>query len=55
MARLPVLKPREVVRALEAMGFVEVRQRGRTNNFDRPTAAARLFRFMPIAISRRFY
>ena len=46
---------REVVRASEAMGFVEVRQRGRTNNFDRPTAAARLFRFMPIAISRRFY
>jgi predicted RNA binding protein YcfA (HicA-like mRNA interferase family) len=28
MARLPVLKPREVVRALEKMGFVEVRQRG---------------------------
>jgi predicted RNA binding protein YcfA (HicA-like mRNA interferase family) len=28
MARLPVLKPREVVRVLEKMGFVEVRQRG---------------------------
>ncbi len=28
MARLPVLKPREVVRVLERMGFVEVRQRG---------------------------
>ena len=28
MARLPVLKPREVARALEKLGFVEVRQRG---------------------------
>ena len=28
MACLPVLKPREVVRVLERMGFVEVRQRG---------------------------
>jgi predicted RNA binding protein YcfA (HicA-like mRNA interferase family) len=28
MARLPVLKPREVVRVLEKLGFVEVRQRG---------------------------
>jgi predicted RNA binding protein YcfA (HicA-like mRNA interferase family) len=28
MARLPVLKPREIARILEKMGFVEVRQRG---------------------------
>jgi predicted RNA binding protein YcfA (HicA-like mRNA interferase family) len=28
MARLPVLKPREVARVLQKMGFVEVRQRG---------------------------
>jgi len=28
MARLPILKPREVARVLEDMGFVEVRQRG---------------------------
>jgi len=28
MARLPVLKSREVVRVLEKLGFVEVRQRG---------------------------
>jgi predicted RNA binding protein YcfA (HicA-like mRNA interferase family) len=28
MARLPVLKPREVVRVLEKLGFIEVRQRG---------------------------
>jgi hypothetical protein len=26
MSRLPVLKPREVIRALERLGFVEVRQ-----------------------------
>ena len=29
MARLPVLKPREIARVLEKMGFVEVRQRGK--------------------------
>jgi predicted RNA binding protein YcfA (HicA-like mRNA interferase family) len=28
MPKLPVLKPREVIRRLEALGFVEVRQRG---------------------------
>jgi predicted RNA binding protein YcfA (HicA-like mRNA interferase family) len=28
MARLPVLKPREVARVLEKLGFIEVRQRG---------------------------
>jgi predicted RNA binding protein YcfA (HicA-like mRNA interferase family) len=28
MARLPVLKPREIARVLESLGFVEVRQRG---------------------------
>jgi len=28
MARLPVLKPREVVRVLEKLRFVKVRQRG---------------------------
>jgi predicted RNA binding protein YcfA (HicA-like mRNA interferase family) len=28
MARLPVLTPREIARALERMGFAEVRQRG---------------------------
>jgi predicted RNA binding protein YcfA (HicA-like mRNA interferase family) len=28
MARLPVLKPREIARVLEKLGFVEVRQRG---------------------------
>ncbi len=28
MAKPPVLKPRKVVRALEALGFMQVRQRG---------------------------
>ena len=28
MSNVPVLKPREVVRILETLGFVEVRQRG---------------------------
>jgi predicted RNA binding protein YcfA (HicA-like mRNA interferase family) len=28
MARLPVLRPREIARVLEAMGFIEIRQRG---------------------------
>ncbi len=31
--RLPVLKPREVVAHLEALGFVEVRQRGSHKQF----------------------
>ena len=33
MPRLPVLKPREVVRALERLGFVEIRQRGAHRQF----------------------
>lgn len=33
MGKLPVLKPREVVRILERMGFVEVRQRGSHKQF----------------------
>jgi predicted RNA binding protein YcfA (HicA-like mRNA interferase family) len=33
MPRLPVLKPREVVQALERLGFVEVRQRGAHRQF----------------------
>lgn len=33
MAKLPVLKPREVIRRLEALGFVEVRQRGSHKQF----------------------
>jgi predicted RNA binding protein YcfA (HicA-like mRNA interferase family) len=33
MGQLPVLKPREVVFLLEALGFVEVRQRGSHKQF----------------------
>jgi predicted RNA binding protein YcfA (HicA-like mRNA interferase family) len=33
MARLPVLKPREIARVLERLGFVEVRQRGSHKQF----------------------
>ena len=36
MPRLPVLEPREVVRALEPLGFVEVRQRGAHRQFRHP-------------------
>jgi predicted RNA binding protein YcfA (HicA-like mRNA interferase family) len=36
MPRLPVLKPREVVRALERLGFVDVRQRGAHRQFRHP-------------------
>lgn len=36
MSRLPVLKPREVIRALERLGFVEVRQRGAHRQFRHP-------------------
>ncbi len=33
MLKLPVLKPQEVVSRLEALGFVEVRQRGAHKQF----------------------
>lgn len=33
MPRLPVLKPRDVSRALEALGFVEIRQCGLRKQF----------------------
>ena len=36
MLRVPVLKPREVIRALERLGFVEVRQRGAHRQFRHP-------------------
>ena len=36
MGNVPVLKPREVVRILEKMGFVEVRQRGSHKQFNHP-------------------
>ncbi|NTV68261.1 MAG: type II toxin-antitoxin system HicA family toxin [Chlorobaculum sp.] len=36
MGRVSVLKPREVVALLEALGFVEVRQRGSHKQFRHP-------------------
>ncbi|MGI9141050.1 MAG: type II toxin-antitoxin system HicA family toxin [Gemmatimonadaceae bacterium] len=33
MGSLPVLKPRDVIRRLERLGFVEVRQRGSHKQF----------------------
>ncbi len=36
MSKLPVLKPQEVVARLEALGFVEVRQRGAHKQFRHP-------------------
>ena len=36
MSRVPVLKPREVIRALERLGFVEIRQRGAHRQFRHP-------------------
>ena len=36
MAKLPVLKPREVTARLEALGFAEVRQRGSHKQFRHP-------------------
>ena len=36
MPKLPVLKPQEVVARLEALGFVEIRQRGAHKQFRHP-------------------
>ena len=36
MARLPVLKPREVAAVLEKLGFAEVRQRGSHKQYRHP-------------------
>jgi len=33
MSNIPVLKPQEIVRILEKLGFVEVRQRGSHKQF----------------------
>lgn len=36
MGNLPILKPREVIVLLEALGFTEVRQRGSHKQFRHP-------------------
>jgi predicted RNA binding protein YcfA (HicA-like mRNA interferase family) len=45
--KLPVLKPQEVVRLLEAKGFVEVRQRGSHKQFRHPDGRATTVPFHP--------
>jgi predicted RNA binding protein YcfA (HicA-like mRNA interferase family) len=40
MAGVPVLKPREVIAILVALGFVEVRQRGSHKQFRHPDGRA---------------
>ena len=40
MAGVPVLKPREVIAILNALGFVEVRQRGSHKQFCHPDGRA---------------
>ena len=47
MATLPVLKPREVVALLEALGFVEVRQKGSHKQFRHPDGRATTVPFHP--------
>lgn len=37
MAKLPMLKPRQVIAALQKLGFVEVRQRGSHKQFRHPS------------------
>jgi predicted RNA binding protein YcfA (HicA-like mRNA interferase family) len=36
MSTTPILKPREVIAILEALGFVEIRQRGSHKQFRHP-------------------
>jgi predicted RNA binding protein YcfA (HicA-like mRNA interferase family) len=40
MSGVPVLKPREVIAILSALGFVEVRQRGSHKQFRHPDGRA---------------
>jgi predicted RNA binding protein YcfA (HicA-like mRNA interferase family) len=47
LARPPVLKPREVVAVLAALGFVEVRQRGSHKQFRHPDGRATTVPFHP--------
>lgn len=40
MGNIPVLKPQEVIRILEGLGFVEVRQKGSHKQFRHPDGRA---------------
>jgi hypothetical protein len=46
MPGVPVLKPREVIAILKALGFYEVANAVRTNSSDMPMVAARQYRYM---------
>jgi len=47
MGRLPVLKPREVVALLEALGFEEARQKGSHKQFRHPDGRCTTVPFHP--------
>ena len=47
MGHLPVLKPREVVALLEALGFSELRQRGSHKQFRHPDGRCTTVPFHP--------
>jgi len=47
VARLPVLKPREVAGILRSLGFEEVRQRGSHKQFRHPDGRATTVPFHP--------
>ncbi len=47
MSNIPVLKPREVARILEALGFVEVRQRGSHKQYRRADGRGTTVPFHP--------
>lgn len=47
MPGLPVLKPREVVALLQALGFVEARQKGSHKQFRHPDGRATTVPFHP--------
>ncbi len=47
MPAVPVLKPREVVALLAALGFVEVRQKGSHKQFRHPDGRATTVPFHP--------
>jgi predicted RNA binding protein YcfA (HicA-like mRNA interferase family) len=53
MARVPVLKPHEVVARLNALGFSEVRQRGSHKQSSTLTVAKQQSPFIVAATSRR--
>jgi predicted RNA binding protein YcfA (HicA-like mRNA interferase family) len=47
MGHLPILKPREVIALLEALGFSEVRQRGSHKQFRHPDGRCTTVPFHP--------